>query len=200
MNEELKNQLESIEKEISEKMSQRRDLLKQAAGERVQNYQLKGPDNRELTLLDLFGDKDELLLIHNMGKGCPYCTLWADGFNGVAEHLADRAAFVLASPNKPEVQKEFAESRGWKFPMVSVADSTLSRDLGFEIEHEGKPWYLPGVSVFTKDEDGTITRNAYDFFGPGDVYAGIWHLFDLLPEGPNGWQPQFSYENEAATA
>jgi hypothetical protein len=30
--------------------------------------------------------------------------VWADGFNGIYEHLADRAAFVLATPNTPQVQ------------------------------------------------------------------------------------------------
>ena len=41
----------------------------------------------ETTLLDLFGDRDTLLAIHNMGQGCRYCTLWADGFNGLLPHL-----------------------------------------------------------------------------------------------------------------
>ena len=42
--------------------------------------------------------KRDLIVIHNMGASCPYCTLWADGFNGIYDHLADRAAFVALQP------------------------------------------------------------------------------------------------------
>lgn len=67
----------------------------------------------EVRLSELFGDKQDLFVIHNMGTSCPYCTLWADGYNGVYHHLADRAAFVVASPDDPQVQARFAASRGW---------------------------------------------------------------------------------------
>ncbi len=191
----IEDQLQSLEKEITEKYAQRKELLKQMAGETVEDYPLKAQGGATVTLSEMFGDKTELLVVHNMGKNCPYCTLWADGFNGVANHLADRAAFAVVSPNSPEVQKEFAESRNWGFPMFSSEGSTFSRDMGYEVDHEGKPYQLPGVSAFVKNEDGTITRTSRDFFGPGDVYAGIWHLLELLPNGANGWHPRFSYEN-----
>ena len=55
-------------------------------------------------LSELFGDKDYLFVIHNMGASCPYCTLWADGFNGFVPHIENRAAFVLASPDDPDKQ------------------------------------------------------------------------------------------------
>ena len=40
-------------------------------------------------LLGMFGEHDMLLLIHNMGQGCRYCTLWADGFTGFC-HIWNR--------------------------------------------------------------------------------------------------------------
>ncbi|MCB0711896.1 MAG: DUF899 family protein [Ignavibacteriae bacterium] len=193
MTDETRSRLEVLENEISSKMEERRTLLKETAGETVQNYSLKNQDGSETTLSQLFGEKSELIVIHNMGKNCPYCTLWADGFNGVSQHLSDRAAFVVVSPNSPEVQQEFAQSRGWKFPMASAEGSEFTRDMGYQTEQDGKTYYMPGVSVFTRGEDGTITRVAYDFFGPGDVYAGIWHMFELLPNGPGDWFPRFSY-------
>ena len=33
-------------------------------------------------LSELFGEHDDLVIIHNMGASCRYCTLWADGFSG----------------------------------------------------------------------------------------------------------------------
>jgi predicted dithiol-disulfide oxidoreductase (DUF899 family) len=93
----------------------------------------------------MFGDKENLILIHNMGKACSYCTLWADGFSGEAYYIEKKAAFVLVSPDAPEVQKEFAASRGWKFRTYSSAGSPFTSDMGYYNEAEG---YWPGVSVF----------------------------------------------------
>ena len=52
---------------------------------------------------------------------------------------------------------------------------------------------MPGVSTFRKNADGTIDRIAKDFFGPGDLYCGVWHLFDLLADGVDGWEAQLEY-------
>src|SRR5262245_24363318 len=70
-------------------------------------------------LSELFGNKRDLILIHNMGTSCPNCTLWADGLNGIYDHLANRAVVVISSPDPPDVQQQFAQGRGWKVPMVS---------------------------------------------------------------------------------
>ena len=128
-----------------------------------------------------------------MGKSCRYCTLWADGINGVEHHLTNKAAFVVVSPDAPEVQKEFAASRGWKFTMLSDKDKEFSIDMGFGKMKDGKYYPQPGYSTFQKQENGTIKRIGYDEFGPGDMYAGIWHVFDLLGEGAGDWEPQYKY-------
>lgn len=38
-----------------------------------------GTLNGSTMLSALFGERDELIVIHNMGSKCAYCTLWADG-------------------------------------------------------------------------------------------------------------------------
>jgi hypothetical protein len=48
------------------------------------------------------------------------------------------------------------------------------------------------VSVFRK-RDRTIYRVSDTGFQPRDDFCAIWHLFDLLPQGANGWQPQYTY-------
>ena len=138
-------------------------------------------------LSELFGDKDTLIVIHNMGRGCSSCTLWADGFNGVYHHLANRAAFVVSSPDEPAVQREFAASRGWRFPMVSTLGTTFPQDMGY---WQNGP--RPGVSVF-KRRGGAILRVSDTSFSPGDDFCAVWHLFDLIPEGRAGWSPKVSY-------
>ena len=139
-------------------------------------------------LSELFGAKDDLILIHNMGKKCPSCTLWADGFNGVYHHLADRAAFVVSSPDSPSAQQDFAKSRGWRFPMVSHEGTTFAADMGYRSDKGG---WLPGVSVFRK-ENGKILRVNNAGFQPFDDFCAAWNLFALLP-GEANWTPKFSY-------
>jgi predicted dithiol-disulfide oxidoreductase (DUF899 family) len=68
------------------------------------------------TLSELFEGRDDLIVIHNMGSKCAYCTMWADGYSGLYPHLKQRAAFVVASPDMPKTQAKFAASRGWQFP------------------------------------------------------------------------------------
>ncbi len=176
--------------EISAKKAEFYKLCKQAPRFEVPDYELSDPDGAALHLSDLFGAKEELILVHNMGRKCPYCTMWADGFNGVYKHLESRAAFVVSTPDEPAVIKAFAASRGWNFRMVSTRPSSLKKDLGFELE-DGS--FYPGVSTFIKDDKGVIRHVAKSYFGPGDDFCAVWYLFDLLAKEQNEWEPKFSY-------
>ncbi len=189
MNEQIYSQIESLQSDIAKKRKEIIELRRQAEPEPISDYTLRDKNGEAVNLMDLFDDREELLVIHNMGKACKYCTLWADGLTGFTGPMSDRVPFVLISPDAPEVQKEFAAGRGWDFPMLSAADTSFISDLGFYKEKEG---YYPGVSALIK-KDGQIFRMAYDFFGPGDAYASIWHFFDLLPKRVNGWQPKYEY-------
>jgi predicted dithiol-disulfide oxidoreductase (DUF899 family) len=155
--------------------------------EEVRDYEFATPHGK-LRLSALFGDKDTLFVIHNMGTGCAHCTMWADGFNGVFEPLRDRAAFVVSSPDTPERQQSFAAGRGWKFPMVSNQGTNFADDMGYR----PNGCAMPGVSVFKRKGD-KIMRVADTAFTHGDDFCSVWHLFDLIPEGAAGWQPKFSY-------
>ncbi|MHA1206791.1 MAG: DUF899 family protein [Candidatus Hodarchaeales archaeon] len=187
--EELEQEIFVLDTEIKEKDIQLSLLKKELAFLEVQEYTFEFIDGT-ITLSELFHDKEDLIVIHNMGKHCAYCTMWADGFNGVLPHIQDRTSFVVISPNSPVIQKEFSDSRGWKFSMVSAQSSTFIKDMGFELE-DGK--YMPGVSFFHKDNKGKIIRTGKDFFGPGDVYSSPWQLFKFLKRGINNWSPKLSY-------
>lgn len=187
----LDKQMEALTDEIQAKRNLLVDLLKESAKKDVPDYTLKD-GNGPVRLSHLFGDKDDLIVIHNMGAKCAYCTMWADGFNGQLPHLQDRAGFVVVSPDPPETQKKFADSRGWRFRMVSAEGSTFIKDLGFE-EENGDYW--PGCSTFRRLPEGKIARVGKDFFGPGDPYCAAWPLFDLLADTKSEWEPKFTYRN-----
>ncbi len=156
--------------------------------EHVADYHLAGPRG-PVKLSQLFGRKKDLIVIHNMGVQCKYCTMWADGFNGLLPHLLSRAAFAVVSPDPVAVQRKFAASRGWKFPMYSAANSPFIHDMGF-LPTPDDP--LPGVSTFCHVR-GKVFRVASAPFGPFDQFCATWPLFALLADGVGDWQPRFRY-------
>jgi predicted dithiol-disulfide oxidoreductase (DUF899 family) len=101
----------------------------------------------------LFGKGDELILIHNMGKACPYCTLWADGFTGINAAMQDRVPFVLVSPQSPATVKSFSSSRKWPFPCYSAAGTNFIYDMGYAYEKEMKNLLYAGASSFIKKKE-----------------------------------------------
>ncbi len=183
----IRDQMHQFRDQMTALRKEMRKLQLSLEPEQVTDYHfdsLSGP----VTLSELLGDKDTLFVVHNMGKGCMYCTLWADGLNGVIDHLRDRAAFVISSPDDVATQQAFAAERGWRFPMVSHAGTDFARDMGYTGEHG----FEPGVSVFQRHGDNLV-RVSNTPFGPGDDFCVVWPLFDLIPSGPGDWQPRFSY-------
>ena len=188
--------LDTKREEIAVLRREMRALQAKVEPQVVQDYVLDGWDG-PVRLSELFGDKRDLILIHNMGTGCPSCTMWADGFNGVYDHLASRAAFVVSSPNTVEVQKQFAKSRGWRFPMVSHVNSTFAQDLGYrhrseDVFDQAMGGWNPGVSVFRRDGDRILRLSDADL-GPFDSFCLVYHLFDLVPGADPDWNPKYSY-------
>ena len=184
---EATTQMADTHAEIGQLRQKMRDLQRSIEPQEVEDYCFQTPEGA-VSLSELFGDKDTLFVIHNMGQSCVYCTLWADGFNGVIDHLENRAGFVVSSPDEPAKQQVFKESRSWRFRMVSHQGSGFAEDMGYK----GEMGWMPGVSVFRR-EGGKILRLSDTPFGPGDDYCSVWNLFELIPEGSDGWQPQYSY-------
>jgi len=174
--------------QIAEVRGRMRELQQSVEPEEVSDYEFSTTEGK-VRLSELFGDKEYLFVIHNMGAGCRNCTLWADAFNGILPHIQNRAAFVVASPDEPAAQQNFRTARGWRFRMVSCRDTNFAHDMGYRSD-DG---WLPGVSVFRK-RGQKIRRVSDTGFHPGDDFCPIWHFFDLLPEGADGWQPQYKYQ------
>lgn len=186
----IAEQISALEQEIIARKAELYRLKKSMPRFEVPDYELWDRHGHRVKLSDLFVDKQELILVHNMGASCPYCTLWADGFIGIHHHLQNRAAFAVSTPDAWMAMERFASSRGWKFPIYSTEGSTLKHDLGFQLANGS---YYPGVSTFSKDEKGRIFHVAKAFFGPGDDFCSLWYLFDLLPSEDPDWAPQFTY-------
>lgn len=86
------------------------------------------------TLADLFRGRSQLLVYHFMfgpdyKAGCPSCSAIADGFNGIAVHLAHHDVMLTAVSRAPLARLQAYKQRmGWTFPWASSHDSDFNAD------------------------------------------------------------------------
>ena len=175
-------------RQIADIRQKMRATLAEIEPQEVADYEFKTPEGT-VRLSELFGDHEDLMVVHSMGSSCSGCTLWADGYNGVHHHVITRTAFAVSSPDTPAVQQKFAQGRGWKFRMVSNMGTTFAADMGYRSD---KGEWRPGISVF-RLAGQKILRVSDVGWRPGDDFCTLWHFFDLLPEGAAGWSPKLSY-------
>ena len=176
-----------LEQQITNLTVELNKLRMAAAPEAVPNYRFASL-NGEVTLLDLFGGKQRLLAIHNMGQGCRYCTLWADGFNGILEHLESVMSVVLLSKDAPQLQRDFANSRNWSFRLASHGGGDYIREQAVVADFDN----MPGTVVYERQGDLVFRKNSA-VFGPGDLYCTMWNLLALAGIGEAEWTPQYRY-------
>ena len=180
-------QIQQIEKQIFELTQELNTLRKDDRGTEVRNYEFATLDGK-LSLLDLFAGKSKLLAIHNMGQGCRYCTLWADGINPFIPHLESALSVVLLSKDEPEVQRRFANSRGWRFRTASHGGGDYIKEQTVMPGADN----MPGAVVYEREGD-TIYRKNSAIFGPGDLYCSMWNFLGLAGLGEADWTPQYNY-------
>jgi predicted dithiol-disulfide oxidoreductase (DUF899 family) len=156
------------------------------------------------TLAELFEGRRQLLVQHFMlgpgwEQGCPSCSFMADHTDGMTVHLANRDTTFVAISRAPlaEIQR-FHQRMGWKFKWVSSNQNDFNFDFGVSFTPEEKvtnevsynygrqPFEsdeLPGISVFYKDDAGTVFHT-YSTYGRGvEVMMGTYRLLDLTPKG-----------------
>jgi predicted dithiol-disulfide oxidoreductase (DUF899 family) len=91
-------------------------------------------DAGQATLADLFQGRSQLLVYHFMfgvdySAGCPSCSAIADGFNGIATHLANHDVMLTAVSRAPLARLQAYKRRmGWSFPWASSHGSDFNAD------------------------------------------------------------------------
>jgi predicted dithiol-disulfide oxidoreductase (DUF899 family) len=183
----MSQEIETIEHKIMELTMRLTELRRCATGNEIRDYRFSTLSG-EVSLLELFGGREVLFAIHNMGQACRHCTLWADGLNGFLPHLEDQFAVVLLSKDPPEVQRRFANSRGWRFLMASHGGGDYIRE---QLAGPGGE-NMPGIVCYTR-EGNRIRRKNSALFGPGDLFCSIWSVLSLAGLGEEQWTPQHTY-------
>ena len=144
--------------------------------------------NQSVTLSELFGDKQTLLLYNfmygpNWDSPCPSCTSLMDGFDRMAPQIGHDAAFVAIAKAPAEKINAWATQRGWtQIGLVSGFDSTYQSD--YHCQGDSPDRQLAVMQVFRKHEGqihhfwGTeLSDNDLDMVWP------YWNLLDMTPEG-----------------
>lgn len=162
-------------------------LKQQAERISVPDYTFTTLDG-EVSLLELFAGKDKMLVIHNMGQGCRYCTVWGDGISPFLPHLESAVSVVMVSKDDPELQRRFANSRGWRFRMASHGGGAYIQE---QSAVAGQNNY-PGVVGYERDGD-TIYRTNASAFGPGDLFCSLWNLLGTVGLDESDFTPQYNY-------
>ncbi|MFD7756294.1 DUF899 family protein [Streptomyces sp. NPDC059757] len=130
---------------------------------------------------------------------CPMCTMWIDGFNGIAHHVAQNVDFAIVAAADLPTLRAHARDRQWEnLRLLSAGAGTFKYDLGSE-DAEGNQDST--VSVFTRDSDGSVRhfysahpRMSDDIDQRGiDLLSPVWHILDLTRQGRGNWFAELSY-------
>jgi predicted dithiol-disulfide oxidoreductase (DUF899 family) len=104
-----------------------------------------------VSMADLFEGRSQLLIYHFMfgpdfTAGCPSCSSIADGFNGIAVHLANHDVMLWAVSRAPINQLlAYRQRMGWTFPWASSSDTSFNFDFNVsqteQQQHDGSVEY-----------------------------------------------------------
>jgi predicted dithiol-disulfide oxidoreductase (DUF899 family) len=174
-------------------------------GEIPQDYRLVAEDGVEVTLSDLFGGHDTLIIYSYMfgpqrESPCPMCTSLMGALDHKITDIRQRVAIAFIARSPIERLIDAKKARGWTdLPVYSDASGDYTRHYVSPDDAD-----IPAYNVFTR-RDGVI-RHFWgdeitgDMADPGQDPRGpvdldpLWHLLDTSPEGRGtDWYPQLTY-------
>jgi predicted dithiol-disulfide oxidoreductase (DUF899 family) len=170
-------------------------------------YLFDGADG-EVSLIDLFDGRPQLLLYHFMfaptvdgwpTAGCPGCSMFTDNIGQfTAEHLKARGVSLALVSLAPFANIESYRKRmGWPHRWVSSAKNRFNTDFGMTTPQEE----LHGLSVFLRHE-GDVYRTYFTTQRGCEAVGNVWGFLDVAPYGrqeawedsPPGWPQTPPYE------
>ena len=180
-------------------------------------------DEGSASLADLFRGRSQLLVYHFMfgpdyTAGCPSCSSIADGFNGIAVHLANHDVTLSAVSRAPLAKLQAYKRRmGWTFPWASShrSDFNFAFSVGFtqEQQREGgieynyrreAAWQLRGdegpvgeMAAMTGTDAATYTleRPGVSAFALED--GVVYHAYSTYARGLDGLWGMYQWLDRA---
>lgn len=170
-------------------------------------YLFDGPQGK-VGLAGLFGGNSQLIVHHFMfdpewDEGCKSCSLEADHAEGAYVHLVNHdVSYVRVSRAPLEKIEAYKRRIGWTTPWVSSHGSDFNYDFHVSFTDEelkdGRFYYnyreetedygvreLPGLSVFYKDDAGTVLHTYSSYARGNEEVIGAFIYLDITPKGRN---------------
>src|SRR5271155_2144731 len=135
-------ELLTAEKELtrrSDELAQRRQELPWVRIDKEYRFET---DEGSTSLADFFRGRSQLLIYHFMfgpdyTAGCPSCSTIADGFDGLAVHLANHDVTLSAVSRAPFAKLQaFKRRMGWSFPWASSLSGDFNFDFNVSVTEE----------------------------------------------------------------
>jgi predicted dithiol-disulfide oxidoreductase (DUF899 family) len=182
--------------------SLRRDLP--PGGEVPREYHFVAENGSDVTLANLFGDHDTLVIYSYMfgpqrEAPCPMCTSLMGGFDHKIADIRQRTAIAFTARSPIDRLIDAKKARGWvDLPVFSDESGDYTRDYVSADDAD-----MPGYSVFVR-RDGQIRHFWSEEIGgdmadPGQDPRGLemdplWLVLDTIPEGRGSdWYPKLTY-------
>jgi predicted dithiol-disulfide oxidoreductase (DUF899 family) len=147
------------------------------------DYRFAGPNGAELSLLDLFEGRRQLVVYRFFFEpgvngwpetGCPGCSFGADQVAHLAHLNAKDTTFARVSRAPQENIERYRARMGWEGPWYTLTDD-FDKDFGVDEWH--------GTNAFYRDDEGRVFRT-YFIDSRGDEGLGTtWSYLDMTALG-----------------
>ena len=178
-------------------------------GEVRDDYHFVAENGSEVSLTDMFGDHDTLIIYSYMfgpqrEAPCPMCTSLMGGLDHKIADIRQRAAVAFTARSPIERLVDAKVSRGWTdLPVYSDVNGDYTRDYVSPDDAD-----MPAYNVFTRG-DGVVRHFWSDeitgeMADPGQDPRGavemdpLWLLLDTTPSGRGtDWYPSLAYLHDS---
>ena len=181
-----------LRRHVERVASLRRELP--SGGEVPTDYHFTAEDGTDVSLADLFGEHETLIIYSYMfgpqrEAPCPMCTSLMGGFDHKIADIRQRVAIAFTARSPIDRLVDAKASRGWKnLPIYSDERGDYTRDYVSAEDAD-----MPAYNVFSR-RDGVIRQFwseeiTGDMADPGQDPRGavemdlLWLLLDTTPEG-----------------
>ena len=180
-------------------------------------------DEGSASLADLFRGRSQLLIYHFMfgpdyTAGCPSCSSIADGFNGIAVHLANHDVMLWAVSRAPlEKLQGYKRRMGWTFPWASSSGSDFNPDFSVRFTEEQQraggieynyrregAWRLRGgegpvaeMAAMTGTDAATYTRERPGMSAFALEQGVVFHAYSTYARGLDGLWGMYQWLDRA---
>jgi len=192
-----------LRRHVERVAAHRRELP--AGGEVPRDYHFVAENRATVSLADLFGEHDTLVVYSYMfgperEAPCPMCTSYMGGFNHKIADIRQRVGIAFTARSPIDRLIEAKRRRGWKdLPVFSDTTGDYTRDWVAPDDAD-----MPAYNVFMR-RDGVIRHFwseeiGFDMADPDqDPRSAVemdplWLLLDTTPGGRGiDWRPKLAY-------